>query len=103
MQINNSKSGRVYDKVAYCLYCQKPFKKLPEHLRTMHANEMEVARYMAATTPEKKNYHLTLIRNRGNHVYNYDVMANSEGELIVIYRPQYIANPNDYFPCKHCF
>ena len=98
----NNQGGRKYDKVAYCMMCEKPHKKLPDHLRSQHSNEIKVAQYMAATNRKEKDKLLTLIRNKGNHMHNYKVFEKGHGELVVVYRPSCEAKPRDYQPCKDC-
>ncbi|XP_030851698.1 uncharacterized protein LOC115928539 [Strongylocentrotus purpuratus] len=98
----NNQGGRKYDKVAYCMMCEKPHKKLPDHLRSQHSNEIKVAQYMAATNRKEKDKLLTLIRNKGNHMHNYRVFEKGHGELVVVYRPSCEAKPRDYQPCKDC-
>ncbi|XP_072174309.1 uncharacterized protein, partial [Diadema setosum] len=102
MRTHNQDSKRAYDKVAYCLYCDKPQKKLTQHL-PQHKNEVEVAAYMAEKPGEKRQRLLTIIRNKGNHKHNCEVLAEDKGGLVVIYRPSHHADPQDYVPCYHCY
>lgn len=74
MRTHNQDSKRSYDKVAYCLYCSNPQKKLPQHL-PQHKNEAEVAEYLAVKSGERRQRLLTVIRNRGNHKHNCEVIA----------------------------
>ena len=103
MKTNNDKLlGRKFDKVAYCPYCSKAQSKLPRHLRTHHKEEPDVVKLLKAESQKEQLHVLTMIRNRGNHLHNYDVMEKGEGQLIVVSRPDYNADPNDYQPCCHC-
>ncbi|PIK40837.1 hypothetical protein BSL78_22310 [Apostichopus japonicus] len=101
MRTNNDGEKRCYDKVAYCLFCSKPQKKLQVHLE-QHETEMEVGQYQAERSKQKRLMLLTKLRNRGNHKHNYEVMEEGKGGLVVVYRPNYEANPNDYQPCCQC-
>ena len=104
MRTNNDKvSGRKYDKMMYCLYCSKPQSKLTRHIKGQHSEEPDVVKYMTAKTQEEENYHLTLIRNKGNHLHNCDVMDKGEGQLVVVQRPNSYADPRNYHPCRYCY
>ena len=104
MSTNNDKvSGRRYDKMMYCLYCSKPQSKITRHIKGQHSEEPDVVKYMTAKTQEEENYHLTMIRNRGNHLHNCDVMEKGEGQLVAVHRPSSNADPNDYHACRYCF
>ena len=104
MRTNNDKvSGRKYDKVTYCLYCSKPQSRISRHIKGHHMEEPDVVKYMTAKTQEEENYHLTMIRNMGNHLHNYGVMERGEGQLVVVHRPSSNADPNNYYPCRYCF
>ena len=104
MRTNNDKVlGRKYDKVMYCLYCSKPQTRVSRHLKVHHRDQPDVVKYMTAKTQEEENYHLTMMRNKGNHRHNYDVMEKGEGQLVVVYRPNHNADPKDYRPCRYCF
>ena len=104
MRTNNNKLlGRKYDKVMYCLYCSKPQTRINRHLKAHHRDEPDVVKYMTAKTQEEETYHLTMIRNKGNHRHNYDVMEKGQGQLVVVYRPRFNADPKDYHPCRYCF
>ena len=78
--------------------------KLPRHLEAAHGNETEVAQALSLPkkSKERKNL-LALIRNKGNHAHNVQVLKQNRGYIIPARRPTYISNPRDYIPCDECF
>ena len=78
--------------------------KLPRHLEAVHENETEVAQALSLpkNSKERKNL-LALIRNKGNHAHNVQVLKQNRGYIIPARRPTYIPNPRDYIPCDECF
>ena len=94
---------RIWNKRYYCLFCEKPQAKLPRHLTTMHKEEHQVVDYLTEKDLKLKAFKLTKLRNLGNHKHNSDVIRQGKGDLIVGYRPNKPAVPNDYGPCENCF
>lgn len=104
VMVTDNKSGkRKWDKMFYCLFCDKPQKKLPRHLQGKHADEAQVADWVNERDKSKKEAKLTLIRNMGNHKHNREVLTNGEGNLIVSYRPSRAVGAEDYAPCSSCY
>ncbi|KAJ8041497.1 hypothetical protein HOLleu_12327 [Holothuria leucospilota] len=101
MTTNNTAKSRSYDKPAYCYVCSLPQKKLTVHI-LQHSSEPMVAQWLAAEKGPEKDKLWIKIRNFGNHLHNYEVLRQGEGELIVVYRPETYGDPSDYQPCVDC-
>ena len=61
---------RVYDKLHYCLFCAKPFPKVPRHARVEHKEEELVKNAESCTDEEEKDKRWDKIRNKGDYLHN---------------------------------
>ncbi|XP_033125442.1 uncharacterized protein LOC117123571 isoform X2 [Anneissia japonica] len=103
MKTNNSKSGRRFDKVYYCMFCKIPQKKLTRHFIHRHKDEEAVSDWLTEKNKQIRLSKLTKMRNLGNHLHNSEVIRNGKGALLVVHRPTGEANALDYVPCKSCY
>ena len=103
MVTDNQGGDRKWDKIYYCLFCQKPQKKLPRHITSQHADEDKVQEYLSEKDKQKKTSKMIFIRNLGNHKHNCDVIRNGRGTLIVTHRPRHKVKVDEYGPCETCF
>ncbi|XP_047658877.1 uncharacterized protein LOC113659136 [Tachysurus fulvidraco] len=95
--------SRLYNKKFYCLFCTKPFSKMARHLESKHRDKPEVARAVAFPKGSKeRRLQLSLLRNKGNHFHNTQVLK--EGKGMVIPQQQSISpvTANDYLHCVNC-
>jgi len=104
VRVNNNQNGcRVWNKAYSCFYCDTEQLKLPRHLYRNHSTEPEVAEIIASKDKKFKLNRLCKIRNLGTHKHNIKVLKEGNGELLVVYRPDYEARPGNYLPCQYCF
>lgn len=75
------------DKRYYCLYCDRGYAKIKQHLVFQHGTENEVAEMISKSGKEFEK-HLLRLRNMGNHKHNCDVLTSNSGFLVVVYTPQ---------------
>ena len=99
---SNTGGKRTWDKKYFCLFCDKGYAKLPQHLMVQHKDEPQVIAIEIEKDPKVRKEKLTKLRNMGNHKHNCDVLRNGEGVLIVGYRPPRVVSPKDYGPCCDC-
>ena len=92
--------SRVNDKRFYCPFCSKPQSKLPRHLRTMHSNESEVAKY-EMEQDKKKGDDDYKIKTFGKLPSN-EMIKEDKGTLVVKYRSASDTSWLDYVPCYMC-
>ncbi|XP_071829640.1 uncharacterized protein [Apostichopus japonicus] len=103
VQVTSNDDGhRLFDKKFPCFYCSKPQAQIQRHLREQHSQESEVQQILNETDKHGKYKHMTLLRNRGTHRHNCQVIREGKGMLIVAYRPTVDASPADYGPCDCC-
>lgn len=103
MVCSNVEGKRTYDKIYYCMYCRSALKlKIKRHLETKHQDESEVKELMQEPDKKKQGQKLTYLRNLGNHLHNTEVIKKGAGDIVVAYRPAYLASWYDYVPCEHC-
>ena len=102
-----NKNDRVWDKVHFCLYCGKGYKKLPEHLYEKHESEPEVSEILSLQKGTAKRRSLIAkIRKAGDYDHNRRVLLGEEaGQLVVHRRPNFCTgktNFNSYMFCSGC-
>lgn len=105
MPCQSTKTRRVWDKKHYCLYCGKPYGKMPRHLQQIHYEETEVAHFLSL--PLKSTRRRLLIRkivNEGDYTHNFEALKNKKGELVTYRRPssKEVVDSSDYVPCECC-
>ena len=104
MTTNNTDEARKWDKKQTCPYCDERVAKLPRHLESYHEKEVEVARAFALPKRSKERENVfALLRNRGNHNHNVQVLKEDSGYLIPVKRPTYECSPGEYLPCDDCY
>lgn len=103
LKTNNTKK-RKWDKKHYCVYCMKKFAKLPRHFEQVHESEVEVAKALSYKKGSKiRKRQFDLLRNKGNHSHNIDVLKTGTGSLIPARRCAYDVSHQDLLPCDVCF
>jgi len=92
------------NKKHFCMYCNTFQSKIARHLERVHANELEVQKFihMPKGNPERKKI-LETIRRRGDFYFNTDC-ARNDGELLVERRSkkEYNRTASDYVVCPKC-
>ncbi|XP_071495340.1 uncharacterized protein, partial [Diadema antillarum] len=102
-----AKTGeRVWDKVHYCIFCNKGYKKVVEHWFKKHCEEAEVGSISALQIGSKERRSLIAkLRKCGDYEHNSRVLGGSEeGPLVVHKRPKFGTkdNLNTYNFCSGC-
>ena len=97
---------RVFNKASACLFCENLYTNMSKHYLRSHKNEKEVIHIKALKENGKlgeSKREWELLRNRGNHRHNKEVIKSKTGELLVVRRK---AEENfcseDYTPCPKC-
>ncbi|XP_038063255.1 uncharacterized protein LOC119733959 isoform X4 [Patiria miniata] len=100
----NNCDGRKWDKKHFCVFCMEPTPKLPRHLKQHHPDEPEVKHILGfpVKSGQRKKL-LEVLRNRGNHAHNLEVLKDKKGMLIPYKRPTYETPAELYLPCHLCF
>ena len=98
------KSNRVYDCKHFCLYCEKPYVKLPEHLESIQRDEDSVKHWIAERKTKQGKSRLAVIRNEGDDQHNRKVVRQGAGELMLGRKPKGSKNIylGDVSPCPGC-
>lgn len=87
----------------WCLFCEKKQTHISRHLRTIHKDEMMVARVEAAALYTYQRADLwSILRKKGNHKHNMKVVENNEGVIRPERRSKYIRSIEEYVPCIYC-
>ena len=91
------KKKRVWNRHNYCLFCPCRGTNISKHLR-IHVDQEEVKKIISLDARLKctKNDHMSkqisarleILRNKGNHKHNKEVMDHGEGEIILARRPK---------------
>ena len=101
---SNTAHQRVYDKRNYCLYCEKPYRKITRHLKQKHSDKPDVARALAHRKGSTMHcLLLTKVRNMGNYNHNNSVLSSGKGQIIPKRQAISPSAASDYLPCKFCF
>lgn len=109
------KSSRVYNSVHYCPYCKTAQTNFSHHiLSKSHQKEEEVAQILKLD-PEKSSTRddkekvmkerkkkIGLLRLRGDHLHNQNVLSKKRGQLLLTRRHNGKLNISDYGPCPRC-
>ena len=96
-----SPQNQQQSKRYFCLYCDKPYVKVKQHLISQHSEACEVAEMLSKDKDMQK--YLLRLRNLGNHKHNCDVLSANKGTLVVAYTPNggtvSIESAANYVPC----
>ena len=111
---NNTRHSRAWDKRYYCVYCEKPFAKIPRHLEDRHKSEADVAK-LITLIPTKEDSQDTRrlkfqlrkniideLRRKRNYNHNISVLQKGHGELIVKRCPPKKVSYTSFLPCEYC-
>ncbi|KAL7644759.1 UNVERIFIED_CONTAM: hypothetical protein RMT77_004572 [Armadillidium vulgare] len=74
-----------------CLYCKKPFTKVSQHIKRMHADEIDV-KTMLSLPKEDQDKEMRKILKRGVYNYNIDLLKNDKSAEVMMLRKQNIEN-----------
>ena len=96
----------VYDKVHFCVFCNKAIQsKISRHLLTVHKHNERVEEIlkMDKRSRERRNA-LTLLANEGNLQHNVAVLKKGDGKIVVSHRTQghNQHQSSEYSPCAEC-
>lgn len=93
----------IYNKIQYCLFCQKEIQKIARHLERKHSNEIEVAKALSFPKKSKeRRMLLDYIRKRGKFTHNTEVFMSGKGELVPCKLPQNEARGEEFLHCLYC-
>ncbi|XP_067248867.1 uncharacterized protein [Chanodichthys erythropterus] len=96
--------ARVWDKVHYCVFCEKAQLKIARHLQRKHSMERDVAYAFSFPVGSKQRKILIEgLRNKGDWQHNRMVFKEGNGEIVVWKRPSKKADIESYLPCQHCY
>jgi hypothetical protein len=100
----NTSGKRVWDKLHYCVYCEKSFTNITKHLLRKHKNEKEVVEINNLPLQSKGRKDLLLkLRNAGDYNHNFDILKSGKGTLVTFSRKEGDNHlPTDYLPCEDC-
>ncbi|KAG8273753.1 hypothetical protein J6590_014389 [Homalodisca vitripennis] len=107
---------RRWDRKNYCLFCEKLCSNFRRHLLRNHKSEPLVATYIAMLETCNDNESKALrknifddLRNKGNHLYNKQILMNETSDLDVTKllpsrRPPVTKSPSssDFIICRFC-
>jgi hypothetical protein len=85
-----------------CSLCGKRFHRHDRHIMSSHSKEPSVMPIFAVTDTKHKRLALTKLKSRDTFLFNCEVLAKREGELIVARRFQVKRPASDYLPCTFC-
>lgn len=96
--------ARVWDKVHYCVFCEKAQLKIARHLERKHRMERDVAYAFSFPVGSKQRKILIEgLRNKGDWQHNRMVFEEGNGETVVWKRPSEKADIESYLPCQRCY
>ncbi|XP_033108973.1 uncharacterized protein LOC117110386 [Anneissia japonica] len=99
----NTSSKRIWDRHNFCVYCNMQYAKLPRHFERKHSSEIEVAQILSLPKKSaKRSMMWGLLKNKGNHAHNSEVLKSGKGFLIPGKRTIYKTTPTEYLPCCNC-
>ncbi|XP_051800033.1 uncharacterized protein LOC110969108 isoform X1 [Acanthochromis polyacanthus] len=100
---SNTPHKRVYDKKNYCLYCEKPFRKVTRHLMRKHQDEVDIAKALAHKQGSTmRSLLLSKIRNKGKYIHNCSVKSARQGQMVPKRQTTYLLSATDFLPCYFC-
>lgn len=103
VQTSNNSNGRKWDKIQYCLFCEKGYTNITKHYLKSHKTESEVEKILRIPLKSKeRSAELTRLRNAGNYKHNVTVLKQESGEFVVFARKAHVTKPEDYLPCDDC-
>ncbi|XP_037338120.2 uncharacterized protein LOC119224824 isoform X1 [Pungitius pungitius] len=100
---SSSKSGRVYDRRNYCLFCKNPLSKMSRHLEKIHSDKPEVAAvFQHPKKSRERNKIWNRLINQGNFAHNKEVLKTGRGQLVSRKRPSTTQRAQDFLHCLYC-
>ncbi|XP_056001324.1 uncharacterized protein LOC125677270 [Ostrea edulis] len=102
-QSGNQDGIRVWDKVHYCVYCEKGFTNITKHYLGVHSNETDV-QHIKSHPLKSTNRKLALmkLRNSGDFQHNYEVLRTRHGTLVTFTRNWNETSADQFLPCQYC-
>ena len=99
------KHSRVHDFYHACVYCHKLFSNITNHLRNKHKQNSEVKRIIdlgvGEHTRKTRRRLWDILRNRGDHLHNMEVLKRKNGRAILSRRPS-VFKFASFGPCPNC-
>jgi hypothetical protein len=87
----------------WCFFCDKKQTHISRHLRTIHKDEMLVAKVESAALNTIQRSDLwSIVRKKGNHKHNMQVVENNEGVIRPERRSKYTRGIEEYVLCMYC-
>ncbi|KAL7630811.1 UNVERIFIED_CONTAM: hypothetical protein RMT77_018975 [Armadillidium vulgare] len=93
-QIENSQirmKEKTVKPMRPCLYCKKPFTKVSQHIKRIHADEIDVKK-MLSLPKEDQDKEMRKILKLGVYNYNIDLLKNGKSAEVMMLRKQNIEN-----------
>ena len=91
-----------------CLYCKKKVIRIADHIRYSHSKEEDVIKAQSEENTKDRTFLFDIIRNKGDHMHNREVLKNGSGELLVSRRltekdEKRGIFTKDFSPCPKCY
>lgn len=104
VQPSTHKNGRrSWDKKHFCIYCTKPFTKLPKHWEQKHKTEPDIKKAMSYKKgSEQRKLIFLKLRNRGDYLHNFGTYRQQKGMIVTVKATQNPNDPDKYLPCRFC-
>nr|XP_022290881.1 uncharacterized protein LOC111102433 isoform X2 [Crassostrea virginica] len=102
-QSGNQNGIRVWDKVHYCVYCEKGFTNITKHYLRVHSDEKDVQ--LIKSHPLKstdRKLALLKLRNCGDYQHNHEVLRSRHGTLVTFTRNWNDSSADQFLPCQYC-
>ncbi|XP_054653990.1 uncharacterized protein LOC129193635 isoform X2 [Dunckerocampus dactyliophorus] len=90
-------------KINYCYICGKAQSKITRHLKTHEKTNVDVAQVLALPKYSKERQRrLNILRNKGNHKHNTEVLTSGTGVLKMKRKPKNKHDVKQYVHCMYC-
>jgi hypothetical protein len=100
----NVKGRRVFDKLHYCMYCDKSSTNLSKHILNKHKTEDYVQEALRHPTKSyARKMALEKCRNLGDFHHNCEVIKTGKGQIIPWRSPPEPVSAKEYVPCPCCY
>lgn len=101
----NAAGKRVWDKMHFCVFCEKGYTNLTKHLLRKHKNEPELLQINSMSLNSKvRKDALLKLRNTGDYKHNLEILKKGNGTIITYSRKEGDKHSaDDYLPCEDCF
>ena len=98
----NNVKKRVQNSCHACFYCGKLRSHIQDHLNRTHASEQEMKTILECNDINKKEELKSLLRAKGDHKHNREVIYKKCGELLLYRRPTEGFKHEEFGACIEC-